>query len=227
MTDKVRTKIKPCVVCKQDMQYVRETKTTCSSACREAKRYVIKGGRIPVRALPKNHKWCPKCENAKPITSFYTGKSGAVYSYCIPCKSADGKERRRDSLGLPHNTLLTTRARSTSMDIGDTRTESAGYIMEKVGNSRESHIRADVNGWVYQHILVAEQKYGISIGREYTVHHQNGIRSDNRPENLELRVGNHGKGADILPFALRTEEGRQLAAQILEDYGYTVSSPSM
>ena len=226
MSEQVKTKVKPCVVCKKDMEYVRETKTTCSGACREAKRYVAKGGRPPIRAIPSDHKWCPKCETVQLLDNYYSGRGGRVYTYCKPCKRSDEKERLRASLGLSHDAPLTTRARSTSANIGDTRPDSAGYLMEKVGHSREAHHRADANGWVYQHILVAEEKYGIDIGREYTVHHQNGMRSDNRPENLDLRVGNHGKGADILPFALRTAEGRELAAKLLEDYGYTVTRPT-
>lgn len=215
-------KVKPCEVCKEPMEYSRSSKKTCSSACRGAKGYVGEGGRIPKRALPKEHKWCPLCKKAVPLTEFYQGRDGRVFTYCRPCKNKDSKRRVREKRGLPEDAVLKG---GTEFPVGSTRQDSHGYLLEKVGYDRTAHHRADKNGWVYQHVLVAEAKYKMKITLEYTVHHQNGLRDDNRPENLEIRHGPHGKGADVLPFALRTVEGRELAAKLLEDYGYTVSRP--
>lgn len=88
-----------------------------------------------------------------------------------------------------------------------------------------SHHRADRFGYVYEHIVAAEEKYGFPITRDFTVHHKNADKGDNRPENLDLRVGNHGKGGDALDTLLRDERGRRAAATILSAHGWSVAPP--
>lgn len=92
--------------------------------------------------------------------------------------------------------------------------DKAGYLLIKM----TGHHRADKFGWVYHHIVVAEAKYGIKVTRDFTVHHVNGDRTDNRPENLDLRWGNHGKGADVIPALLRLPEMRAIARLVLAQY---------
>jgi len=61
------------------------------------------------------------------------------------------------------------------------QTDKDGYVrVHGTGHPRSG------TGGVYEHILVAEDAYGMSIDESFHVHHINGIKHDNRPENLEL-----------------------------------------
>ena len=65
---------------------------------------------------------------------------------------------------------------------GRTRPSKSGYVMVRVPD----HPRAGKSPYVFEHILVVEAMLGRYLEPGESVHHRNGVRDDNRPENLEL-----------------------------------------
>ena len=165
-------------------------------------------------------KRCTKCTAEKPITEYRERKKGTgVYmSWCRDCQNEYSKARAarivRERRGLPIDHPKMMGSRPTKPEGSRYLDHQHGYVVIKCSG----HHRADRYGWVFEHILIAEQKYGITITRDFSVHHMNGDRQDNRPDNLELRWGNHGKGADVLPGLLRSPEMRRVAREVLSQY---------
>lgn len=77
---------------------------------------------------------------------------------------------------------------------------SQGYIAVKV--SDDHHLRQP-HGYAYEHQLVAEAKLGRRLTDNECVHHINGRRDDNRPENIEIlsRSGHASEHARMTPRA--------------------------
>lgn len=174
--------------------------------------------------MPPDWKRCGKCARWKPLVEYFwlNGKRKRYQSYCKPCQRQALNDHRRTSRGLPADAVL--RVGPEPKPEGYCYTHKRGrYVMEK----RVGHHRADQYGYVPQHILVAEEKYGIAITDDFTVHHKNRRRGDNHPDNLELRLGAHGKGGDVLDTLLADGDIQVAAAAILRRYGWTIAPPLM
>jgi hypothetical protein len=72
------------------------------------------------------------------------------------------------------------------------------------------------SGYVPEHVLIITEILGRALYLGENVHHKNGVRSDNRPENLELWVTSQ-------PAGQRPEDLVAWAHEILERYGNGLS----
>lgn len=75
-----------------------------------------------------------------------------------------------------------------------------------------THPNARKDGYVSEHIKVMSAELGRPLKRFEEVHHRNGIRHDNRPENLELWA------RSMQPPGSRVSDLIEAAVRVLEIY---------
>ena len=142
-------------------------RTYCSAECQAAAK---------VKMLPERN--CLQC--GEPLTEriIYrkTGpNAGKVHSRRIPYKYCS-----LECTGMAAHLRQKEKARGRFID-------KRGYVLLSP--------RKGENGYQQpEHRAVMEQMLGRKLEDHETVHHKNGIRHDNRPENLELWSGRHGRG---------------------------------
>lgn len=93
------------------------------------------------------------------------------------------------------------------------KTDRNGYVLVR----EPDHPNAMSGGWVLEHRIVKERELGRLLAPDESVHHRNGQRHDNRPENLEL-------WARYQPPGQRVEDLVAFAREILHRYAAETSA---
>jgi hypothetical protein len=96
---------------------------------------------------------------------------------------------------------------------GERYVAKSGYVQVK----RPDHPNVRPNGWLAEHTVVMAEVMGRPLLPGENVHHKNGVKDDNRPENLELWVS-------MQPSGQRPEDLVTFAHEILNRYsGYVAN----
>ena len=133
------------------------------------------------------HKSCPKCRSL---------------AKRIPCPNCNVLKQYKSSLCKNCNS---NRLESNGNWKGGKITNSKGYILIRVPEWHKN------NGYKFEHILIMEKHLGRLLFDGENVHHINGVRDDNRIENLELWVKPQ-------PTGVRVADALAWANEIVERY---------
>jgi hypothetical protein len=119
--------------------------------------------------------------------------------HCAQCGEAIWPRRHIDKQGRSKGWYQPTKF--CSHDCANAANNPPKNKLNARGWSLDKHgyviLTERVNGTNYQqpqHRAVMEKTLGRKLQKHETVHHKNGVRSDNRPENLELWTSRHGRG---------------------------------
>jgi hypothetical protein len=172
-------------------------------------------------------KWKPKtCERCSvdfipsgPAARFCSAACRAGTAVCESCGKTFVKRQTRGPKSAKDNLYCTYTCRwaaARSRDDYGRYLNSEGYvILDKRWSARPASKGVNANGYVrlnlrkdgrvLEHRYVMEQNLGRELLSDETVHHKNGVKTDNRPENLELWVSKHPRGQrvdDIVEWAV-------------------------
>ncbi|MFE3484829.1 HNH endonuclease [Streptomyces griseus] len=170
-------------------------------------------------------KSCTRCKLDKPLAEFWKdkGRPDGLRIICRSCGSAAfqklkvERNKRCPDCGVlvsPYRTYCRThkayQERSPKWK-GGRCMDPKGYV---IITGQQGHPNARQGGQVAEHILVMAERLGRALLPCENVHHKNGIRNDNRIENLEL-------WSTSQPSGQRVEDKVAWAKEILALYADT------
>ena len=127
------------------------------------------GAQLGKKSLRTWYVWMACEECGKPRWTFCIHRKPTSH-VCVQCNC-----RRMRKCGSEHSSWR-----------GGTFKDGCGYIQIKLTEDDRFFPMASKARYIRQHRLVVAQHLGRLLGKHEHVHHKNGVRDDNRIENLEL-----------------------------------------
>ena len=173
-----------CPICAKGFKrYPSESKKTCSKECGNIQKGLSKRRRITLSCLHCGKEfWTHECRTKRTDR----GDAGKF------CSKRCGYDHREPTVGLR-------------------RVDAQGYVHIQVPEhptviARIAKHPGSSNRYVREHRLVMEKVLGRYLEPNENVHHKNGLRNDNRPENLELWVKTQPAGVRVKDLKSRVSE---------------------
>lgn len=184
------TETKECVICGTPFQTRHAHVMACSRQCGLKLRSQRKAARKALEPpIPEGTTWEPR---GLPRPCEICGKPFRNKPHVRTCSKKCGYELR--ARVHPWQAKKPPRPRKHKSPGKGRSVNRGGYVVIYVPPDE----RELVGSWGAQfseHRYVMAKHLGRPIAKHESVHHKNGNRADNRLENLELRVSNHGHGA--------------------------------
>lgn len=187
----------PCTFCGVDVRRTpsrAEGRRYCGQECYRAdrpNRPKVKRADAGVRRSPTITKPCEAC------------------GVMVERRVTDTRPRVFCSRACYQTTAKQQGGRPPRLTIGESRVTADGYVTVYVGKGNPM---AQGRGWCLEHRVAMAKMIGRPLLPHENVHHVNGVRSDNRPENLEL-------WARMQPAGQRVEDLVAFAREVLALYG--------